>query len=250
LNSLEIINLNVYYGNRHVIKGINLKIPQKVVFAIIGPSGSGKSTLLRAINRLIELDEDAKVEGDVRLFKKSIYEMDPREVRRRVGMVFQQPNPFPHMSIYDNVALGPRLNKLVRNKEELDYLVEWALKKAALWDEVKDRLGDLASKLSGGQQQRLCIARALALKPDVLLLDEPTSALDPVSTAKIENLLLELKKTYTVVIVTHRIQQAARIGDYTAFLLDGKLVEVGDTAQIFVNPKDRRTEAYITGRFG
>lgn len=250
MNSLEIINLNVYYGNRHVIKGINLKIPQKVVFAIIGPSGSGKSTLLRAINRLIELDEDAKVEGDVRLFKKSIYEMDPREVRRRVGMVFQQPNPFPHMSIYDNVALGPRLNKLVRNKEELDYLVEWALKKAALWDEVKDRLGDLASKLSGGQQQRLCIARALALKPDVLLLDEPTSALDPVSTAKIENLLLELKKTYTVVIVTHRIQQAARIGDYTAFLLDGKLVEVGDTAQIFVNPKDRRTEAYITGRFG
>jgi len=250
LNSLEIINLNVYYGNRHVIKGINLKIPQKVVFAIIGPSGSGKSTLLRAINRLIELDEDAKVEGDVRLFKKSIYEMDPREVRRRVGMVFQQPNPFPHMSIYDNVALGPRLNKLVRNKEELDYLVEWALKKAALWDEVKDRLGDLASKLSGGQQQRLCIARALALKPDVLLLDEPTSALDPVSTAKIENLLLELKKSYTVVIVTHRIQQAARIGDYTAFLLDGKLVEVGDTAQIFVNPKDRRTEAYITGRFG
>lgn len=250
MNSLEIINLNVYYGNRHVIKGINLKIPQKVVFAIIGPSGSGKSTLLRAINRLIELDEDAKVEGDVRLFKKSIYEMDPREVRRRIGMVFQQPNPFPHMSIYDNVALGPRLNKLVRNKEELDYLVEWALKKAALWDEVKDRLGDLASKLSGGQQQRLCIARALALKPDVLLLDEPTSALDPVSTAKIENLLLELKKTYTVVIVTHRIQQAARIGDYTAFLLDGKLVEVGDTAQIFVNPKDRRTEAYITGRFG
>jgi len=250
LNSLEIINLNVYYGNRHVIKGINLKIPQKVVFAIIGPSGSGKSTLLRAINRLIELDEDAKVEGDVRLFKKSIYEMDPREVRRRIGMVFQQPNPFPHMSIYDNVALGPRLNKLVRNKEELDYLVEWALKKAALWDEVKDRLGDLASKLSGGQQQRLCIARALALKPDVLLLDEPTSALDPVSTAKIENLLLELKKSYTVVIVTHRIQQAARIGDYTAFLLDGKLVEVGDTAQIFVNPKDRRTEAYITGRFG
>ncbi|MCD6088829.1 phosphate ABC transporter ATP-binding protein [Candidatus Bathyarchaeota archaeon] len=250
MNSLEIINLNVYYGNRHVIKGINLKIPQKVVFAIIGPSGSGKSTLLRAINRLIELDEDAKVEGDVRLFKKSIYEMDPREVRRRIGMVFQQPNPFPHMSIYDNVALGPRLNKLVRNKEELDYLVEWALKKAALWDEVKDRLGDLASKLSGGQQQRLCIARALALKPDVLLLDEPTSALDPVSTAKIENLLLELKKSYTVVIVTHRIQQAARIGDYTAFLLDGKLVEVGDTAQIFVNPKDRRTEAYITGRFG
>ena len=250
MNSLEIINLNVYYGNRHVIKGINLRIPQKVVFAIIGPSGSGKSTLLRAINRLNELDEDAKVEGDVRLFKKSIYEMDPREVRRRVGMVFQQPNPFPHMSIYDNVALGPRLNKLVRNKEELDYLVEWALKKAALWDEVKDRLGDLASKLSGGQQQRLCIARALALKPDVLLLDEPTSALDPVSTAKIENLLLELKKSYTVVIVTHRIQQAARIGDYTAFLLDGKLVEVGDTAQIFVNPKDRRTEAYITGRFG
>ncbi len=250
MNSLEIINLNVYYGNRHVIKGINLKIPQKVVFAIIGPSGSGKSTLLRAINRLIELDEDAKVEGDVRLFKKSIYELDPREVRRRIGMVFQQPNPFPHMSIYDNVALGPRLNKLVRNKEELDYLVEWALKKAALWDEVKDRLSDLASKLSGGQQQRLCIARALALKPDVLLLDEPTSALDPVSTAKIENLLLELKKSYTVVIVTHRIQQAARIGDYIAFLLDGELIEVGDIDQIFVDPKDRRTEAYITGRFG
>ncbi len=250
MNALEIINLNVYYGNRHVIKGISLEIPQKVVFAIMGPSGSGKSTLLKAINRLIELDEDAKVNGDVKLFKKSVYEMDPREVRRRIGMVFQQPNPFPHLSIYDNVALGPRLNKFVRNKEELDKLVEWALKKAVLWEEVKDRLGDLASKLSGGQQQRLCIARALALKPDVLLLDEPTSALDPASTAKIESLLLELKKSYTIIIVTHKMQQAARIGDYTAFILDGKLIEVGDTTQIFENPKDKRTEAYITGRFG
>jgi len=250
LNALEIINLNVCYGNRHVIKGISLEIPQKVVFAIMGPSGSGKSTLLKAINRLIELDEDAKVNGDVKLFKNSVYEMDPREVRRRIGMVFQQPNPFPHLSIYDNVALGPRLNKFVRNKEELDKLVEWALKKAVLWEEVKDRLGDLASKLSGGQQQRLCIARALALKPDVLLLDEPTSALDPASTAKIESLLLELKKSYTIIIVTHKMQQAARIGDYTAFILDGKLIEVGDTTQIFENPKDKRTEAYITGRFG
>jgi len=250
LNALEIINLNVCYGNRHVIKGISLEIPQKVVFAIMGPSGSGKSTLLKAINRLVELDEDAKVNGDVKLFKNSVYEMDPREVRRRIGMVFQQPNPFPHLSIYDNVALGPRLNKFVRNKEELDKLVEWALKKAALWEEVKDRLGDLASKLSGGQQQRLCIARALALKPDVLLLDEPTSALDPASTAKIESLLLELKKSYTIIIVTHKMQQAARIGDYTAFILDGKLIEVGDTTQIFENPKDKRTEAYITGRFG
>ena len=250
MNALEIINLNVCYGNRHVIKGISLEIPQKVVFAIMGPSGSGKSTLLKAINRLVELDEDAKVNGDVKLFKNSVYEMDSREVRRRIGMVFQQPNPFPHLSIYDNVALGPRLNKFVRNKEELDKLVEWALKKAALWEEVKDRLGDLASKLSGGQQQRLCIARALALKPDVLLLDEPTSALDPASTAKIESLLLELKKSYTIIIVTHKMQQAARIGDYTAFILDGKLIEVGDTTQIFENPKDKRTEAYITGRFG
>ncbi len=250
MNAIETINLNVYYGEKHVIKNITMNIPKNVVFTVMGPSGCGKSTLLRSFNRLIELNENAKIEGDIKLFGRSIFDMDPRELRKRVGMVFQQPNPFPHLSIYENVAIGPRLNKLVKSKEELDKLVEWALKKAALWDEVKDRLKDSATKLSGGQQQRLCIARALAMKPEVLLLDEPTSALDPVSTAKIESLLIELKKSYTIVLVTHNIQQAARVGDYTAFILDGELIEVGETSQIFENPRDKRTEEYITGRFG
>ncbi len=250
MNAIETINLNVYYGEKHVIKNITMSIPKNVVFTIMGPSGCGKSTLLRSFNRLLELNETARITGDIKLFGESIFDMDPRELRKRVGMVFQQPNPFPHLSIYDNVAIGPKLNRLVESKEELDKLVEWALKKAALWDEVKDRLNDPATKLSGGQQQRLCIARALAIKPEVLLLDEPTSALDPVSTAKIESLLIELKKSYTIVLVTHNMQQAARVGDYTAFILDGELIEVGETSQIFENPRDRRTEEYITGRFG
>ncbi len=250
MNAIETINLNVYYGEKHVIKNITMNIPKNVVFTIMGPSGCGKSTLLRSFNRLLELNETARITGDIKLFGESIFDMDPRELRKRVGMVFQQPNPFPHLSIYDNVAIGPKLNRLVESKEELDKLVEWALKKAALWDEVKDRLNDPATKLSGGQQQRLCIARALAIKPEVLLLDEPTSALDPVSTAKIESLLIELKKSYTIVLVTHNMQQAARVGDYTAFILDGELIEVGETSQIFENPRDRRTEEYITGRFG
>ncbi len=250
MNAIETINLNVYYGEKHVIKNITMSIPKNVVFTIMGPSGCGKSTLLRSFNRLLELNETARITGDIKLFGESIFDMDPRELRKRVGMVFQQPNPFPHLSIYDNVAIGPKLNKLVESKEELDKLVEWALRKAALWDEVKDRLSDPATKLSGGQQQRLCIARALAIKPEVLLLDEPTSALDPVSTAKIESLLIELKKSYTIVLVTHNMQQAARVGDYTAFILDGELIEVGETSQIFENPRDKRTEEYITGRFG
>ena len=220
------------------------------VTALMGPSGCGKSTLIRCFNRMNDIIDNCRIKGKVFFNGKDIYNpnTDVVTIRKKIGMVFQKPNPLPK-SIYENVAYGPRVHG-INDRKTLDKIVEKSLKAAALWDEVKDRLGDLASKLSGGQQQRLCIARALALKPDVLLLDEPTSALDPVSTAKIENLLLELKKSYTVVIVTHRIQQAARIGDYTAFLLDGKLVEVGDTAQIFVNPKDRRTEAYITGRFG
>ena len=250
MNAVETENLHIYYGNNHVIKGVNLKIPEKVVFAIMGPSGCGKSTLLRAFNRLLELNQSARIEGDVKIFGKSVFDINPIEVRRLVGMVFQIPNPFPHMSIYDNVALGLRLNKLVKSRRELDKVVEWALKRAALWDEVKDRLDEPASSLSGGQQQRLCIARAIALKPRVLLMDEPTANLDPISTSKIEELIYELKKELTIVVVTHSPAQAARVSDYVAFLYLGKLIEVGETAEIFERPKEKLTEEYLTGRMG
>jgi len=250
LNAIETINLRIWYGNNEVIRGINLAIPENVCFAIMGPSGCGKSTLLRAFNRLLELNEIARVEGDVKLFGRSVYGMDSVEVRRQIGMVFQIPNPFPHLSIYDNVALGVRYNRLVESKRELDKIVEWALKKAALWDEVKDRLKDRASELSGGQMQRLCIARALAMRPKVLLMDEPTANLDPISTRKIEELIYELKKELTIVIVTHSPAQAARVSDYVAFLYLGKLVEVGKTEDVFENPKEKLTEEYLTGRMG
>lgn len=250
MNAIETINLRIWYGDNEVINGVNLIIPEKVCFAIMGPSGCGKSTLLRSFNRLLELNEIARIEGDVKLFGRSVYDMDPVEVRRRVGMVFQIPNPFPHISIYDNVALGVKYNKLVKSKKELDEVVEWALKKSALWDEVKDRLKDKASQLSGGQMQRLCIARALALKPDVLLMDEPTANLDPVSASKVEELIHELKKDLTIVIVTHSPAQASRVSDYVSFLYMGKLIEVGRTEDVFENPKNELTEKYLTGRMG
>lgn len=250
MNAIETINLRIWYGDNEVINGVNLVIPEKVCFAIMGPSGCGKSTLLRSFNRLLELNEIARIEGDVKLFGRSVYDMDPVEVRRRVGMVFQIPNPFPHISIYDNVALGVKYNKLVKSKKELDEVVEWALKKSALWDEVKDRLKDKASQLSGGQMQRLCIARALALKPDVLLMDEPTANLDPVSASKVEELIHELKKDLTIVIVTHSPAQASRVSDYVSFLYMGKLIEVGRTEDVFENPKNELTEKYLTGRMG
>ncbi len=250
MNAIETENLKVWYGDKLVIKGVNLEIPEKTVFAIMGPSGCGKSTLLRAFNRLLELNEIARVEGDVKLYGKSVYEMDEVVVRRKIGMVFQIPNPFPHMSIYDNIALGVRYNKIAKNRKEIDKIVEWSLKKAALWEEVKDRLKDKASNLSGGQMQRLCIARALALRPEVLLMDEPTANLDPVSAKKIEELIFELKKELTIVIVTHSPAQAARVSDYVAFLYLGELVEVGKTEEIFEKPKNELTEKYLTGRMG
>lgn len=250
MTAIETVNLTIYYGRKCVVRNVNLKIPENVVFAIMGPSGCGKSTLLRSFNRLLELNPNARVEGDVRLYGKSVYEMNPIEVRRRIGMVFQQPNPFPHMSVFDNVALGLKLNGLVKSKKELREIVEWALKKAALWDEVKDRLRDPASALSGGQQQRLCIARALAMKPEVLLMDEPTANLDPVATEKIEDLIYELKEDYTIVIVTHSPSQAARVSDYVAFLYLGELVEVGKTEKVFEKPENELTERYLTGRIG
>ncbi len=250
MSAIETIDLNIYYGSNHVIKNFNLEIPENVVFAIMGPSGCGKSTLLRSFNRLLELNENARVEGDIRLYGESIYKMNPIEVRKRIGMVFQMPNPFPHMSIYDNVALGVKMNKLVESREELDERVEWALKKAALWDEVKDRLDENPSALSGGQQQRLVIARALAMKPKVLLMDEPTANLDPLATEKIEDLIYELKREYTIVIVTHSPAQAARVSDYVAFLYLGRLIEVGKTEDMFERPEEELTENYLTGRIG
>ncbi len=250
MTAIETVNLTIYYGRKCVVRNVNLKIPENVVFAIMGPSGCGKSTLLRSFNRLLELNPNARVEGDVKLYGKSVYEMNPIEVRRRIGMVFQQPNPFPHMSVFDNIALGLKLNGLVRSKKELREIVEWALKKAALWDEVRDRLRDPASALSGGQQQRLCIARALAMKPEVLLMDEPTANLDPVATEKIEDLIYELKEDYTIVIVTHSPSQAARVSDYVAFLYLGELVEVGRTERVFEKPENELTERYLTGRIG
>ena len=250
MDKITASHLNFYYGSTKALKDVNLSIAEHKVTAFIGPSGCGKSTFLRTLNRMNDLIEGTRVEGTVLLDGEDIYgpKVEITTLRKRVGMVFQRPNPFP-MSIYDNITYGPKLHG-VRNKAELDELVESSLRGAALWDEVKNRLKKSALGLSGGQQQRLCIARALAVKPEVLLMDEPTSALDPGSTMKVEELMSELKKNYTVVIVTHNMQQAARISDRTAFFLLGELVEVGPTAQIFSAPQDKRTEDYISGRFG
>ncbi|MCM0647888.1 phosphate ABC transporter ATP-binding protein PstB [Clostridium swellfunianum] len=249
MSIIETKNLKLYYGNNQALKGINIHIPEKSVTAFIGPSGCGKSTFLRTLNRMNDLIENVRIEGEVLYEGKNIYkDYDVIELRKKVGMVFQRPNPFP-MSIYDNVAYGPRIHG-VTNKNRLDEIVESSLKGAALWDEVKDRLKKSALGMSGGQQQRLCIARVLAVEPNVLLMDEPTSALDPISTAKVEELVHELKEKYTVVIVTHNMQQAGRISDNTAFFLTGELVEYNKTEDIFYKPRDKRTEDYITGRFG
>jgi phosphate transport system ATP-binding protein len=243
--------LNAWFGERHVLKDISLKIEMQQVTAIIGPSGCGKSTFIRCLNRLHEVVPGARLTGSILLDGTDIHGpgVDPVAIRRRVGMVFQKPNPFPTMSVFDNVAAGLRLNG-IRRRTIVDERVQMALKQAALWDEVKDVLHKSGASLSGGQQQRLCIARAIAVAPEVLLLDEPCSALDPIATARIEELLLELKRSYTIAIVTHNMQQAARVSDYTGFFLLGDLIEFGETRQIFTNPKDRRTEDYITGRFG
>ena len=247
---LESKDLHLYYGEAEALKGINMKIYENEITALIGPSGCGKSTFLKTLNRMNDLVQGVRITGDVILKGKNILDkdVDVTQLRRQVGMVFQKPNPFP-MSIYDNVAYGPKLHG-EHSKVQLDELVENALKGAALWDEVKDRLKKSALGLSGGQQQRLCIARALAVQPDILLMDEPTSALDPGSTLRIEDLMAELKKNYTVVIVTHNMQQASRISDRTAFFLLGGLIEYGATSQIFTNPTEKKTEEYITGRFG
>ena len=249
-NILSVNDLNLWYGEHQALKNISLDIPEKSITALIGPSGCGKSTFLKTLNRMNDLVPGVRITGSVQYRGEDIYAptTDVSELRRQVGMVFQKPNPFP-MSIYDNVAYGPRTHG-IRNRAKLDDLVERSLRGAAIWDEVKDRLKKNALGLSGGQQQRLCIARALAVEPEVLLMDEPTSALDPISTSKIEDLAVQLKEKYTIVIVTHNMQQAARISDNTAFFLLGDLVEFGSTEQIFSNPHDKRTEDYITGRFG
>ena len=249
MDKFSIKDLNLYYGDFHALKGVTLGLGANEITAFIGPSGCGKSTLLKSLNRMNDLVEGCRITGEVLLDGESIYGgMDVNLLRRRVGMVFQKPNPFP-MSIYDNIAYGPRTHG-VRSKVKLDDLVERSLRSAAIWDEAKDRLRKSALGMSGGQQQRLCIARALAVQPDVLLMDEPTSALDPISTSKIEDLVVELKKDYTIVIVTHNMQQAARISDKTAFFLLGEVIEFGETETIFSVPRDKRTEDYITGRFG
>jgi phosphate transport system ATP-binding protein len=249
---LRIKDLNVWIGDRHVLKNINLDIPRNTVFTIMGPSGSGKSTLLRTINRIIELYQNVKISGEIYLENIKINDQNtrPENVRRLIGMVFQIPNPLPHLSIYDNVALGPKYNKLVKSKKELDELVKWALERAYLWDEVKDRLHEPARVLSGGQQQRLCIARALAMKPKILLMDEPTSNLDPVGSSKIEELMIELKKIVTIILVTHYPFQASRVSDYVAFLYDGQIIETGPAEEIFTRPKNPLTEKFVTGRIG
>ena len=245
----DIKDLNLYYGDFHALHGINMQVKPNEITAFIGPSGCGKSTLLKTLNRMNDLVEGCRIEGDVLLDGEDIYgTMDVNHLRKRVGMVFQKPNPFP-MSIYDNIAYGPRTHG-IKGKAQLDEIVEKSLRGAAIWDEVKDRLKKSALGLSGGQQQRICVARALAVEPEMLLMDEPTSALDPISTSKIEDLALELKKDYTIVIVTHNMQQAARISDKTAFFYLGDLIEFSDTGTLFANPKDPRTEEYITGRFG
>lgn len=249
-NKIEVRDLDFYYGDFKALKDINIDIKANKVTALIGPSGCGKSTFLRILNRMNDLIDGSRVVGKVELDGVDIYgkEIDVVALRKRVGMVFQQPNPFPK-SIYDNIAYGPRIHG-IKNKSQLDEIVEKSLRGAALWDEVKDRLHKSALSLSGGQQQRLCIARALAVRPEVLLMDEPASALDPIATAKIEQLIEELKEDYTIIIVTHSMQQAARVSDYTAFFLMGELIEYDRTLKIFENPSDQRTEDYITGRFG
>jgi phosphate transport system ATP-binding protein len=248
---IQSINLNAWFGPKQALKDINLSIKTNAVTAIIGPSGCGKSTLIRTLNRMHELVPSAKMSGEVLLDGKNIYgaDVDPVMVRRRVGMVFQKPNPFPTMSIYDNVAAGLRLTG-ARKGRDLDLVVQQSLEQATLWDEVKDELKKPGTSISGGQQQRLCIARAIALQPEVILMDEPCSALDPIATAKIEELIVKLKEEYTVVIVTHNMQQAARVSDFTAFMYLGQLVEYGDTESVFENPKNELTEKYITGKFG
>lgn len=250
MSKISVKDLDLYYGDFKALKNINIEIEPNEITAFIGPSGCGKSTLLRCLNRMNDLVEGCRIEGSVLLDGNNIYgkNVDVNLLRKKVGMVFQKPNPFP-MNIYDNIAYGPRTHG-IKNKAQLDEIVETSLKNAAIWDECKDRLKSSALGMSGGQQQRLCIARALACQPEVILMDEPTSALDPISTSKIEELVLELKKKYTVVIVTHNMQQAVRISDKTAFFLLGDLVEYGQTDQIFSVPKDKRTESYITGRFG
>ena len=250
---IHVTNMNLHYGDFHALKNINIDIPENQICAMIGPSGCGKSTFLKSINRMNDLVEGCKIDGQMQLrgengFEDIYGDMDVNHLRKRVGMVFQQPNPFP-MSIYDNIAYGPRTHG-IKNRHKLDAIVEKALKQAAIWEEVKDRLNKSALGLSGGQQQRLCIARALAVEPEVILMDEPTSALDPISTSRIENLAIELKKEYTIVMVTHNMQQATRISDKTAFFLLGELIEYGDTEQLFSMPKQKKTEDYITGRFG
>jgi phosphate transport system ATP-binding protein len=247
---LKIENLNAYYFENHVLKDINLQILENKITAIMGPSGCGKTTFIRCINRLHELSPGGKVTGKIFLRDENIYEMEPMIVRRKIGMVFQKPNPFPTMSIYHNVLSGYRLNGIKISKIEEERIVEETLKKVGLWNEVKDYLHKRGTFLSGGQQQRLCIARAIALSPEILLMDEPTSALDPVSASKIEELLLQLKESYTIIIVTHNLQQAARISDYTAFLLMGELIEFDKTEKIFTVPSDPRTENYLLGKFG
>ncbi|MBP1682022.1 MAG: pstB [Proteobacteria bacterium] len=248
---IEVKNLNLFYGEKQALNSINMDIYTKKITALIGPSGCGKSTFLRCINRMNDLVQSCRVEGYIGIDGHDIYDkdIDVVAVRKRVGMVFQQPNPFPK-SIYENVAYAPLMHDIVKKGKECDELVERALRGANLWEEVKDKLKDPGTALSGGQQQRLCIARAIAVEPDVILMDEPTSALDPISTEKIENLMLDLKKNYTIVIVTHNMQQAARIADYTAFFHMGNLIEYSDAKTLFVNPKEKKTEDYITGRFG
>ena len=249
MDKMTIHDMNLFYGDFQALKNINLDIPENRITAFIGPSGCGKSTLIKSLNRMNDLVEGCRITGDIRLDGEDIYgDIDINNLRKRVGMVFQKPNPFP-MSIYDNIAYGPRTHG-VRSKVRLDEIVESSLKGAAIWDEVKERLKTSALGLSGGQQQRLCIARALAVEPEVLLMDEPTSALDPISTAKIEDLAAELKNKYTIVMVTHNMQQAARISDKTAFFLLGEVIEYADTEKLFSFPQDKRTEDYITGRFG
>ncbi len=249
MEKIEVSDLNLWYDKNHALKNIGIKMPEKSITALIGPSGCGKSTFLKTLNRMNDLVEGVKIEGSVNLDGTDIYkDIDVTELRKRVGMVFQKPNPFP-MSIYDNIAYGPRIHG-VKSKVKLDEIVESSLRSAAIWDECKDRLKKSALGMSGGQQQRLCIARALAVQPEVLLMDEPTSALDPISTSKIEELALELKERYTIIIVTHNMQQATRIADNTAFFLLGELVEYSSTEKLFSDPSDKRTEDYITGRFG
>ena len=249
-DAFTVQNMDLYYGSFHALKNVNLNLASGEITAFIGPSGCGKSTFLKSLNRMNDLVEGCKITGDIRLMGEDIYDkrMDVSLLRRRVGMVFQKPNPFP-MSVYDNIASGPRTHGM-RKKAELDEIVEKSLRDAAIWDELKDRLKKSALGLSGGQQQRLCIARALAVKPEVILMDEPTSALDPISTSKMEDLVMDIKKDYTIVMVTHNMQQAVRVSDTTVFFLLGEIVESGATGQMFSMPKDKRTEDYITGRFG